>query len=713
MISESVIKFIDAAKYIAVDTETDGLNVRKNHIIGIGIYTDKGDSVYVQNAADMKRLAILLKDKKLIAWNAYFDLEMIRNNLGIDLWDSLYCDVILLKHTVDEEMPFKLKEVAKNIFGEDATIEKKEVEDSIKANGGSRGHIWLADPHIIEKYCLKDCELTVRLFKHYSHLLVVERLESFFYQDEVMPLYKTVTRYLQSHGIAVNIELATKLQTELTADLTQLHVQIMTQLKPHLAAYERWYVKKYLKPARSGIFAQKCIELAHIKTKRLPSGKYSIAPKELEKITGKSYYLDYLASRAELSLEQIEIVQTKLLEDAGITFNISSKLDLKKVFFDQLGLKPLTKTKLGSPQINDEFLKSVEAEHEFVKLLRDYNKLIKIKGSYIDRILERSEDGIYYPQFFQHRTVSGRFGSDLQQLPRPKSIGSPVVLKYNNELRALFLARSGHVLIGADYESLEPKCFAHVSGEQKIKDIFNKGHDFYSTVAIDTEQLVLVSANKSVDNYLGTVEKDKRNQAKVYSLGIPYGMESFKLAKTLGCSQNQAEVLIRRYFDAYPALYSWFRKCDEDFKRVGVSSSQAGRKRHLKKQQAALFRLGDHHLNALELWKAYNGDPVYDEKKDARRFIKNGMNNFKNFQIQSLAASITNRACIAFNKKIEEFGIFAKVVLQVHDEIVVEVEAADQDLVKEVLQRCMEETYKIDVPLIAKPVIGKCYGELK
>ncbi len=138
-------------------------------------------------------------------------------------------------------------------------------------------------------------------------------------------------------------------------------------------------------------------------------------------------------------------------------------------------------------------------KYKWASLLRDYNKLNKIKGTYIDRILDNQENGIFYPSFQQHKTVSGRYGSDLQQLPRPleENQASEVVRKYNNEIRKLFIAGENYVFIDSDYESLEPHVFAHVSGDERLKDIFRSGCDFYSTIAIATEKLDGVSAVKN------------------------------------------------------------------------------------------------------------------------------------------------------------------------------------------------------------------------
>ena len=199
-------------------------------------------------------------------------------------------------------------------------------------------------------------------------------------------------------------------------------------------------------------------------------------------------------------------------------FNLASKHHLKIVFFDTLNEKPLSYTDLGSPQINDEFLELMSEKYDWVKTLQDYNKLNKLKGSYIKRILERQENGIFYPAFNQHRTDSGRYGSDLQQLPRlgDKEQFSPIVIKYRNQIREVFIARDDHKFVDADYESLEPHIFAHVSNDSAIKAIFNMGWDFYSTIALKAENLkdVSVEDKKAIREQMIAEKMEKEGRLK-------------------------------------------------------------------------------------------------------------------------------------------------------------------------------------------------------
>jgi DNA polymerase-1 len=156
-----------------------------------------------------------------------------------------------------------------------------------------------------------------------------------------------------------------------------------------------------------------------------------------------------------------------------------------------MGIKPLTQTKKGQDQFDMDMLEELSKTYEWANNLRTYNKLLKIKSTYIDRFLDGQEDGRYYFYYKQNGTVSGRYGSDAQQLPKPKEEGedTPLLVKYTNVVREFLIAGEGRKLIDNDYTSLEPHCFASVAGDINLQEIFNNGWDFYSTVAIRTEKL--------------------------------------------------------------------------------------------------------------------------------------------------------------------------------------------------------------------------------
>jgi DNA polymerase I-like protein with 3'-5' exonuclease and polymerase domains len=748
----AAMEHLNASEFVAYDTETTGLNVRKDTVIGFSFSGAEGVGYYLPlyfwenmelkpfHSLGEKRAMEMLKvllTKKLIMHNASYDCRITYSNFKVDLIPALYCDTILLKHTVDEEMPFGLKPIAKKIqkhigldVEKEANQEQIDMVESIKANGGSvtkgKYELYKADMYKIGVYACADVDLTLRIFNYYNKQLREERLESFFYKDEVMPLLKNVTIPMEQRGIPVDVPSLKIAKEDIIKDLNTLESEIQSAIKPMLEDFEHWFLWLKFPPKRSGSFAQVLSEYAQLDLPKTKSGRFSLTNSNLERLE-PSFYKDYLlGEESTLPDDVIKDVQMCLFkEEFGDEhmFNLSSKHHLKKLFFDHLKETPISKTAKGNPQVDHLFLHSVKDKYDWVPLLLDYNKLIKLKGSYIDRFLDDQEEGIFYPRFFQHRTISGRYGSDIQQIPRPLEPGqaSDVVIKHTNRMRKFFISGEDHVFVDADYESLEPHVFAHVSGDKGLKDIFLKGNDFYSTIAIDTENLDGVSADKKSEDYLGKVDKLKRQQAKAYALGIPYGMEAFKLSKTIDVRQREAEKLIAKYLAAYPNLARWMDRSNEQCIHKGQVKSEAGRTRRFKMAKAfwynevdrnCLFNADGTVIDPLKLWEKWNDNPKkYDSLKWKRKQLKNFLNNAKNFQIQSLAASITNRACIAIARELKRQGSKGYVCAQIHDQIVVRVPKSEAKKWQKTVQYLMENTYKISIPLKAPAEIGLDFYE--
>lgn len=717
-----IIDKIEEADYVAFDIETTGLNIRKDKIIGFGIAWSETESAYFYTYNEEQyEVARNFLNKfynfspRILAFNSYFDLEFTKNYFKVDLWNNLHTDVLVLKHTLDEDQPFGLKEIAKKLYGTDATKEKEELKASIKANGGSTNEFYKADPLIMAKYCKQDCMLTYRIFRHYYGMLESEGLSEFFYKDEVMPLYKEVTRFMMSRGVKVDVPALEKAKAEIEQDIAKLSDEIMIEIKPQLDEFYAWSLNKSYPMKKSGVFAEAAAKLSGLQFNKTSSGGISLSKPNLAKMDQGSKIVRFFQGRYELKPHELKQIQREAwhLDGRPEQFNLASKHHLKKLFFDIFEEKPVSRTDKGSPQVDDQFLEAMAEKYQWVHTLQNLNKLNKLNGAYITRLLDSQEDGIFYPSFFQHRTISGRYGSDLQQLPRP-SDGEfdPIVEKYRNQIRSFFISRSDNCFLDADYESLEPHIFAHVSGEDKIKDIFLKGHDFYSTIAILVEKLEGVTADKSCPKYLGNVNKQKRQFSKAYSLGIPYGMEAYALSKTLGIDQNEAEFLIRAYLESFDNLQEWMTISNESVKLKGYVLSEAGRKRRFPLAQRILKRYGTDILNSLQLWKDYGHNrALYESMKIKRKIVKNALNNAKNFQIQSLAASIVNRATIAINRRFAAEGISGGVVAQIHDQIICEVPEKFKEKAVEIMRDCMENTYKISIPLKAPVETGHNFKE--
>lgn len=752
---ENLLSHIEESEVLAYDTETTGLDVRSAKIIGIALSGKVGEGYYlpvykwdgnelVLCASDSlekaKSIVKLITKKELVMHNASFDIRMTYHNYGIDLTEALKCDTILLKHTVDEERPFGLKDIAKKIqkqiglnVEEEANQEQIEMLESIKSNGGSTTRecyeLYKADWAKIGIYACADVDLTLRVFNHYSDILSEQRLERFFYKDEVMPLLKHVTIPMEMRGVPVDLPALKQARVEIEEDINSLEESIQGEIAELLPEFRRWFLGKDFPPRRSGGFAQALCAWADLPLPRTKSGRYSLTDDALRECLPNKY-VEYLIGGPYLDDDEVEAIQMQMWNELGekYMFNLQSKHHLKKLFFDILEEKPINTTPTGAPQVDQLFLTEIKGKYGWVAKLLDYNKLCKLRSTYMDRILDEQDGGMFYPRYQQHRTISGRYGSDLQQLPRPLEDGqaSEIVVKHTNKIRKFFISGEGYAFIDADYESLEPHVFAHVSGDEKLKDIFRNNMDFYSTIAIQTEKLEGVSADKAADNFLGRVNKQVRQKAKAYSLGVPYGLESFKLSMMLETSVEEADGLIKAYLDSFPVLKKWMVDSNEKCKRAGIVKSEAGRVRHMKMAQAFWLNpssrkiLFDKHgeiIDPLELWKYWHpkkgksSPKLYQQWKWRRKQMKNFLNNAKNFQIQSLAASITNRACIAIAKELKRQNIDGYVCAQIHDQIIVRVPKQDAEKWARTVQYLMENSYKISLDLKAPAEIAYDFCE--
>lgn len=727
---KQVADFIARTPIISYDIETNSLNPRTGKVIGIGI-SDASTSFYLPllrwNGSELEPVlptaAVLevlqpLKHKKLLAYNAAFDLQFTLNQLGLDLVDALHADVLLLVHTCDENRyTYGLKDVAASVFGTDVKAEQAEVKASVKANGGSDGELYRAELPIIAKYCEQDCKMTYWLYERFLPQLRADGLEQFFFADEVMPLYKLVTIPMAAEGVRIDLPLVQQALVEINTDIAELEHSIQSQIAEHLAAFNAWFLLKDYPPARTGEFAQAIAEYADLPLPKTKSGKYSIAEAALEALPD-SHWKQVLQQKAYMTPAEVHDIQQLLWSKEGkqYMFNLSSKDHLKRLFFTQLKEQPLSRTPKGAPQVDDDFLDLMAKKYAWAEELRTYNRLIKIRGTYIERFLERAEGDIFYPQWKQHGTQTGRFSGDLQQLPRMLEDGQApeVVIKHTNNIRNFFIAKEGHVLIDADYESLEPHVFAHISREPVIIDVFNKGHDFYSAVALSVEKLEGYSADKSAPNYLGKLAKTKRQTAKAYALGLAYGMEAYKLSHDLGIEQDEAQQLVDGYWAGFPVLKQTSDAGREQIMERGYIASEFGRRRRLHEARQIAQKHGTDILNSLELWKKYNETPaLYEQMKRVRRTLKNALNAAINFPTQSSAASIINRASIALMKAYKEASIPATIIMQCHDELLVSCRLGFESQAAAVMQHIMENSTKLLVALKAEPVIGLRYGEIK
>ena len=757
---------------IAVDTETTGLNPRKNKIIGWSVSGDEGVGFYLPTLVFdyekdelvlqeidgtstellSRNLLKLLKGKKLVFHNASFDVQFIKNYFGVDLIEDIYVDTGLLVHTVYEEgafgfgNPFGLKSIAimnQKELGLDvqeaANQEQIELKESIKKNGGSTTkllyEIFKADLDILSKYASADTDLTLRICNLYLKKLKEEGLEKFFFEDEVMPIYREVTVPMEIQGVDLDMELIESTHKEIAADLISNKEIVMKSLLA-LDETKNWIVATALDQypvSHKGNWAQNLVTRYSIPLpKSEKTGKYSLTQKNIETYEPSNEkeekIKEFLMTGNVELIEEVEQARISMAmwkeANDGDYLNIQSKKHLGEIVFGYMGIKPIkaaSQTKSGRAQFDMDMIEDLAKTYSWAENLRVYNKLLKIKSTYVDRFRDRQEDGRYYFYYKQNGTVSGRYGSDAQQLPKPKEEGedAPIIVKYTNIVREFMIAGKDRKVIDADYESLEPHCFASVTGDTALQEIFNKGWDFYSTVAIKTEKLDDqksrfpngVSADKKADNYLKKLDGPARNKAKAYSLGIAYGMEAYALKMTLGIDQKSAEGLVKGYLDGFPQLKQWRLDSRTQVKDHGYIKNYVGRVRHLPKVKKIFAKYGDQMMD----WRFRQSiTPQYGKEAvmQAYRDYRNGLNNCLNFQLQSLAAAVVNRAAVVINRKAKELGIDAIVQAQVHDQLIINVAEKDAEMFAPYVQQIMEDTTVLPgVTLKAPPEIANNWAE--
>lgn len=689
---KEVTDYINANDYIAFDTETTGLS-KESKIIGFSISAHDNIGYYVvfsewdvktqqlnhlETNEHAKELMALLATKRLIMHNGVFDCNMVHNNYHIDLIDSLYTDTMILAHLLDENRYVGLKELGVGLFGEDAKQEQVEMKKSITANGGrvDKGHyeLYKADSELIAKYGAKDAVLTIKIFYIFIEQLMEQGLTDFFFTDESMPLLKGPTYDLNTTGLKVDTAAMAKLKGELEVECMELEAQIYNDITPLIK-------ETYPGDKKSNKF-------------NINSGKQL------------AWLLYYQLKQPFNTLTKEGKNLCKAL-DIKVPYSHKAKYEFlgfleqyKGLIWDQGKFNPKTK-KVGKPKkIGDpwnylaadkEALTAHAKRYKWVDALLRRSKAKKILDTYVIGVQERLQYGIIRPSFLQHGTTSGRYSSrdpNFQNLPRD-----------DKRVKACIISRPGKVFVGADYSQLEPRVFASFSGDERLLNSFKSGDDFYSTIGMAVFGLYDA---KPLKEDFGVKYKKYREIAKVVALSSTYGTTAFKMAGQIGRSSEEAQEVIDDYFEQFPKVKQLMLESHEIVKRDGQITNLFGRPRRVPLAKA--------------IPKIYGKSKHADLPYEARRMLNLAINH----RIQSTGASIINRAAIAFHKACKELSLQdiiwkeVKIVLQVHDELVVECPEKLAEAVSDLLKYTMENTVTLPgVELEAKPVIAKNLADLK
>ena len=356
--------------------------------------------------------------------------------------------------------------------------------------------------------------------------------------------------------------------------------------------------------------------------------------------------------------EQISILTNDIYTLAGEEFNINSTQQLGNILFEKLGLTATKKNKKGY-STDVETLEKIKNEHPIIEKILEYRTLMKLNSTYVEGMLPYVNDktGRIHSYFHQTVTATGRLSSsdpNLQNIPTRYELGK--------KLRRVFKPKEGYIYIDADYSQIELRVLAHISKDENMIEAFKNGEDIHKQ-----------AASKVLGIPINEVTKEQRSHAKAVNFGIVYGISDFGLSQQLGVSVKKAKEYINQYLEKYSGIQEFMNNVVEKAKEKGFVETLFHRRRYIPELKSNNYMV--------------------------RQF---GARAAMNTPIQGTAADIMKIAMVNLNKELEKAQIDAKLVLQVHDELILETKIEDKEKAKQILKNCMESAIKLTVPLEAQ-----------
>ncbi|MEE3491758.1 DNA polymerase I [Ruminococcus sp.] len=366
--------------------------------------------------------------------------------------------------------------------------------------------------------------------------------------------------------------------------------------------------------------------------------------------------------------KEADELQSSIYEDVGYEFNINSPKQLAKALFEDLNLPPRKKTKSGY-STNAEVLESLLPLHPVISKILEYRTVAKLKSTYCDSLIDKvAGDGRIHSSFNQTETRTGRISST-----EPNLQNIPVRTERGREFRRFFKAKDGCVLVDADYSQIELRVLAHMAGDETMRKAFTDNIDIHT-----------VTASEVFGVPIDQVTPLMRSRAKAVNFGIVYGIGAFSLSKDIGVTVREAQKYIDNYLARFSAIDSYMKKTIEQAKADGYVSTLEGRRRYLPELAASNF--------------------------NTRSF---GERVARNAPIQGTAADIIKIAMVRVDERLKREGLEARLILQVHDELIVEAPAFESMQVAMLLQEEMENAVQLSVPLTAEASMGETWYEAK
>jgi DNA polymerase-1 len=366
--------------------------------------------------------------------------------------------------------------------------------------------------------------------------------------------------------------------------------------------------------------------------------------------------------------DRVEELESQAFALAGEEFMLGSTQQLARILFEKLELTPGRKGKTGY-STDTRVLRSIRHEHEIVEVIEEWRELTKLLNTYLGPLPTLlGEDGRLHTHFNQAVAATGRLSTS-----NPNLQAIPIRTELGREIRSAFVAEPGHRLVSADYSQVELRILAHVSGEPKLRDAFARGEDIHAATAAEV-----------LGKDQATLTKDERNIAKMVNFGIIYGISAFGLSENLEIPREEAQQYIDAYLARFPMVQDFIQRTIEQAARDGYVTTLFGRRR-----------------------------PVPEIRASNRQTRSLGERLAVNSVMQGTAADIIKVAMVSIHDRLRDEGRASRLVLQVHDELLVEAPDAEVSTVKDLVRVEMQAAYPLDPPLGVDVGAGDDWNEAK
>ena len=369
----------------------------------------------------------------------------------------------------------------------------------------------------------------------------------------------------------------------------------------------------------------------------------------------------------ELAARMLEL-QAQAHHEAGGVFNVDSPKQLQEILFGKLGIPVVRKTPTGQPSTAEDVLEELATAYPLPKLILEYRGIAKLKSTYTDKLPEQidQQTGRIHTSYHQAVAATGRLSSS-----DPNLQNIPIRTPEGRRIRQAFIAAPGHSLIAADYSQIELRIMAHLSGDESLLRAFAEDRDVHQATAAEV-----------FGAPLDAVTADQRRSAKAINFGLIYGMSAFGLARQLGIGRNEAQKYVELYFDRYPGVKRYMDETRQKARDAGFVETLFGRRLYL---------------------------PEILSRNQALR--QSAERSAINAPMQGSAADIVKRAMISVDAWLRTSGIPATLIMQVHDELIVEAHNSQVDAVSAQLRRCMTDAAELAVPLKVDVGVGLNWDE--